>query len=63
VIDLAIITAIVAHDRVADQFAGPAMTAAGPRGAVRRAAVRALRPVADRLAPAPRRSRDPEAVA
>jgi hypothetical protein len=42
-IDLAIITAILAHDRVADQFAGPAVTAAAPRGPVRRAAVRALR--------------------
>jgi hypothetical protein len=53
-IDLAIITAIVARDRVADQFAGPAVIAAPPRGPVRRAAVRALRAVADRLEPAPR---------
>jgi hypothetical protein len=54
VIDLAIITATLAHDRVADQFAGPAVTAAAPRVRVRRAAVRALRAVADRLEPAPR---------
>jgi hypothetical protein len=53
-IDLAVITAILAHDRVADQFAGPAVTAAAPRVPVRRAAVRALRAVADRLEPAPR---------
>jgi hypothetical protein len=52
-IDLAIITATVARDRVADQFAGPAVTAAAPRGPVRRAAVRGLRAVADRLEPAP----------
>jgi hypothetical protein len=52
-IDLAIITAIVARDRVAEQFAGPAVTAAAPRVPVRRAAVRALRAVADRLEPAP----------
>jgi hypothetical protein len=53
-IDLAIITAILAHDRVADQFAGPAVTAAAPRVPVRRAAVRVVRAVADRLEPAPR---------
>jgi hypothetical protein len=53
-LDLAVITAIVARDRVADQFAGPAVTAAAPRGPVRRAAVRALRAVADRREPAPR---------
>jgi hypothetical protein len=53
-IDLAIITARLAHDRVAEQFAGPAMTAAASRGPVRRAAVRAARAVADRLEPAPR---------
>jgi hypothetical protein len=53
-IDLAVITAIVARDRVADQFAGPAVTAATPRVPARRAAVRALRAVADRLEPAPR---------
>jgi hypothetical protein len=50
-IDLAIITASLAHDRVADQFAGPA---AAPRGPVRRAAVQRLRAIADRLEPAPR---------
>jgi hypothetical protein len=44
-IDLATITATLAHDRVAEQFA--------PRGPVRRAAVRALRTVADRPEPAP----------
>jgi hypothetical protein len=53
-IDLAIITAMLAHDRVAEQFAGPALTAAAPRRPVRRAAVRALRAVVDRLEPAPR---------
>jgi hypothetical protein len=52
--DLAIITATLARDRVAEQFAGPAATDEAPRGAVRRAAVRALRAVADRLEPAPR---------
>jgi hypothetical protein len=41
-IDLATITAIVAHDRVADQFAGPGVTVAAPRGPVRRTAARAL---------------------
>ena len=56
-IDLATITATFARDRVAEQFAGsavtdaPAMTAAAP---VRRAAVRVLRTVADRLETAPR---------
>jgi hypothetical protein len=53
-IDLAVITAILAHDRVAHQFAGPAVTAAAPRVPMRRAAVQALRAVADRLEPAPR---------
>jgi hypothetical protein len=56
-IDLAIITAAVARDRVADQFPGPAVidAAATPATApVRRAAVRRLRAVADRLEPAPR---------
>ena len=53
-IDLAVITAAVARDRVADQFARPAVGAPSPRVAVRRAAVRALRAVADRLDPAPR---------
>ena len=53
-IDLSIITATAARDRVADQFAGAAVTAAAPRGPVRRAAVRTLRAVADRLEPAPR---------
>jgi hypothetical protein len=56
-IDLAIITTSFARDRVAEQFAGapvadaPGTTAAAP---VRRAAVRVLRTVADRLEPAPR---------
>ena len=53
-IDLATITAIVAHDRVADQFAGPGMTAAAPRVPLRRTAARALRAVADRREPMPR---------
>jgi hypothetical protein len=57
-IDLAIITANVARDRVADHFAGPAVTAAVTASAaprpMRRTAVRALRTVADRLEPAPR---------
>jgi hypothetical protein len=53
-IDFAIITADLAHDRVAEQFDGPAVTAAARRGPVRRALVRALRAVADRLEPAPR---------
>jgi len=54
---LATITAILARDRVAEQFAGPAVTsaaAAAPPAPMRRAAVRALRAVADRLEPAPR---------
>jgi hypothetical protein len=53
-IDLAIITAIVTRDRVADQFTGPAVTAAAARGLVRRAVVQAPRAVADRLEPATR---------
>jgi hypothetical protein len=53
-IDLAVITAILAHDRVAEQFAGPAVTAAASPRPVRRTAVRAVRAVADRLEPAPR---------
>jgi hypothetical protein len=56
-IDLAIITASVARDRVAQQFDGPAVTApaAAPAAApVRRVAVRGLRAVPDRLEPAPR---------
>ena len=53
-IDLAIVTATLARDRVADQFAGPAVTAAAPRGPVRRAAVRGLRAVADRRELTPR---------
>ena len=53
-IDLAIITATLAQVRVANQFAGPDATAAAPRRPVRRAAVRSLRAVADRLDPAPR---------
>jgi hypothetical protein len=53
-IDLATITATVARDRVAEQFAGsasadaPATTSAAP---VRRVAVRVLRTVAARLDP------------
>jgi hypothetical protein len=53
-IDLATITAILARDHVADQFASPAATAAVPRVSARRAAVGGLRAVADRLEPAPR---------
>ena len=57
-IDLAVITANVARDRVADHFAGPALTAAttasAPRRPLRRTAVRGLRAFADRLEPAPR---------
>jgi hypothetical protein len=53
-IDLAIITAALSRDRVAEQFAGPAVTDAPAAAPVRRAAVRALRAVADRLEPAPR---------
>jgi len=52
-IDLAIITASLANDRVAEQFAGPAVTATVPRTRVRRIAGRSLRAVADRLEPAP----------
>ena len=53
-VDLAIITAIVARDRVAEQFAGPAVTAAASPAPVRRSAVRGLRAVTDRFEPAPR---------
>ena len=56
-IDLAIITAAVARNRVAEQFPGPAVTDATDAtdaALVRRAAVRGLRAVADRLEPAPR---------
>jgi hypothetical protein len=53
-IDLAIITATLARDRVAEQFAGPAVTDVAARTPVRRVVVRALRAVADRLEPAPR---------
>jgi hypothetical protein len=53
-IDLAIITATLARDRVAEQFAEAAVTDVAPRTPVRRFAVRALRAVADRLEPAPR---------
>jgi hypothetical protein len=53
-IDLAIITATLARDRVAKQFAEPAVIEVPPRTPVRRVAVRALRAVADRLEPAPR---------
>ena len=52
--DLAIITAIVARDRVAEQFASPALAPAASRGPVRSDAVRGLRAPADRLEPAPR---------
>jgi hypothetical protein len=56
-IDLATITATVARDRVAQQFAGQHVTRApAPAPApVRRAAIRGLRALADRLDPAPRR--------
>jgi hypothetical protein len=50
IIDLAIITALLARDRVADQFAAAAVTAADPRVPVRR--VPAPRAIADRLEPA-----------
>jgi hypothetical protein len=53
-IDLATITATFARDGVAEQFAGPAVTDAPAASPVRRAAVRILRTVADRLEPAPR---------
>ncbi|HEX6698349.1 MAG TPA: hypothetical protein VF080_16185 [Solirubrobacteraceae bacterium] len=50
-IDLATITATVARDRVAEQFAGSAGTDAPAAAPVRRVAVRVLRTVADRLEP------------
>ncbi len=56
-IDLATITAGLARDRVAEQFAGPHVNqarAAAP-APVRRAAIRGLRALADRLDPAPRK--------
>ena len=53
-IDLAIVTATLARDRVAQQFHGPGVTDAAAVAPVRRAAVRSLRAVADRLEPAPR---------
>ena len=53
-IDLAIISAALARDRVSEQFAGPAVTDVAPRTPVRRVAVRVLRAVADRLEPTPR---------
>jgi hypothetical protein len=56
-IDLAVITANIARDRVAQQFAGPTVIdaeATATATPVRRTAVRALRAVADRLEPAPR---------
>jgi hypothetical protein len=56
-IDLAIITATLARDRVGEQFAGPHVTngdAAPAPAPVRRAAVRGLRALADRLDPARR---------
>ena len=56
-IDLATISATVARDRVAEQFSTPAVTesaATADDAPVRRAAVGALRTVADRLEPAPR---------
>ncbi len=56
-IDLAIITAGAARDRVAEQFAAPTRTDVAPApdaAPVRRAAVHVLRAVADRLEPAPR---------
>jgi hypothetical protein len=59
-IDLATITATLARDRVAEQFAGqhvnrvPAGASAAP-ATVRRAAIRGLRALADRLDPAPRK--------
>jgi hypothetical protein len=52
-IDLAIITAGLARDRVAERLTGSSVTEA-PRCPVRRAAVRAPRAVTDRLDPAPR---------
>jgi hypothetical protein len=53
-IDLAIITANAARDRVAEQFTGPATTGPAAPAALRPAAVRVLRAFADRLEPAPR---------
>jgi hypothetical protein len=56
-IDLAIATANVARDRVAEQFhSAPATDAPAPTAVapVRRAAVRGLRAFADRLEAAPR---------
>jgi hypothetical protein len=56
-IDLATITATLARDRVAEQFAGEHVnraSAAAP-APVRRAAIRGLRALADRLDPAPRK--------
>jgi hypothetical protein len=53
-LDLAVISALVAHDRVTDQFTDSAATPAAPRVPVRHAAVRALRAIADHLEPAPR---------
>jgi hypothetical protein len=55
-IDLAVITSAVARDRVAQQFATRRVPAAAPRPAMRGAAVRVLRAIADRLEPAPRRA-------
>ena len=55
-IDLSIITAIVARDRVAEQFAGPAVTDATAPAAtapVRRAAVSGLQALADRVSKLP----------
>jgi hypothetical protein len=55
-IDLATITASLARDRVAEQFAGPHVPNADAVPApVRRGAVRGLRALADRLDPAPRK--------
>jgi hypothetical protein len=51
-IDLATITATIARDRVAEQFAGPPVAGAPSASPVRRAAVRVLRTVANRLEPA-----------
>jgi hypothetical protein len=55
-IDLAIITANVARDRVAEPFTGPAVTGPTVTGPapLRHTAVRVLRAFADRLEPAPR---------
>jgi hypothetical protein len=56
-IDLATITATLARDRVAEQFADQRVNhapAAAP-APVRRAAIRGLRALADRLDPAPRK--------